>query len=107
MNSGNGQFYALDKILNLHDGYLRPFDFAGHALLLAQSEGDVYLVRNSCPHNGWPLHSGSISEGKIFCEQHGCCFDLSTGAGAIANPCPGILTRYSLEYRGDIVGVLL
>ena len=50
-------------------------------IALFKSGGDVYACNNRCPHEGYPLSEGSLSDGCILtCNWHNWKFDLSTGA---------------------------
>ena len=39
----------------------------------------VYAVDNRCPHMGFPLHKGSVSDGILTCHWHHARFDLESG----------------------------
>ncbi len=51
----------------------------GHAIAVFYHEGEVYAVDNRCPHMGFPLDRGSISDGILTCHWHHARFDLSSG----------------------------
>ena len=50
-----------------------------HTLCLFADGDDVYAVDNRCPHMGFPLHRGTLSDGILTCHWHHARFDLSTG----------------------------
>jgi nitrite reductase/ring-hydroxylating ferredoxin subunit len=50
-----------------------------HTLCLFATGDHVYAVDNRCPHMGFPLHRGTISDGIITCHWHHARFDLATG----------------------------
>jgi nitrite reductase/ring-hydroxylating ferredoxin subunit len=51
----------------------------GHTLaLFADGEG-VRAVDNRCPHMGFPLHRGTLSDGILTCHWHHARFDVATG----------------------------
>ncbi len=41
--------------------------------------GAVHAVDNRCPHMGFPLSRGSVSDGILTCHWHHARFDLSSG----------------------------
>jgi len=43
-------FYALERLMNLYDGYRRPFVVAGQPVLLIQEQGRRIVIQNLCPH---------------------------------------------------------
>lgn len=66
------------------------------------AEGDeVYAVDNRCPHMGFPLHRGSITDGILTCHWHHARFDLCTGG--TFDQWADELRRFPIELRGDDV----
>ena len=51
----------------------------GHAIAVFHHNGRVYAVDNRCPHMGFPLDRGSVSDGILTCHWHHARFDLSSG----------------------------
>ena len=51
----------------------------GHAVAVFHHSGQVYAVDNRCPHMGFPLDRGSVSDGILTCHWHHARFDLSSG----------------------------
>ncbi len=41
--------------------------------------GEIHAVDNRCPHLGFPLHKGTVSDGILTCHWHHARFDLSSG----------------------------
>jgi nitrite reductase/ring-hydroxylating ferredoxin subunit len=39
----------------------------------------LFAIDDRCPHRGFPLHDGSVSETTVRCRTHGSCFDLVSG----------------------------
>ncbi|MEQ8985886.1 MAG: Rieske 2Fe-2S domain-containing protein [Deltaproteobacteria bacterium] len=42
-------------------------------------EGEIYAVENRCPHEGYPLSTGRVADGKLTCEWHNWKFNLADG----------------------------
>jgi nitrite reductase/ring-hydroxylating ferredoxin subunit len=101
-------FRPLEKLINLHDGYVRRFHIDGTGLMLLQHDGERYLVESHCPHQAAPLDEGSVSGGVVECPRHRYRFRLADGQllQATEGPCRGLRT-YELVYEGNEVGVLL
>jgi nitrite reductase/ring-hydroxylating ferredoxin subunit len=75
----------------------------GHTVCLL-AEGDaVYAVDNRCPHMGFPLHRGTISDGILTCHWHHARFDLCTGG--TFDQFADELRRFPVEVDGDDVYV--
>ncbi len=50
-----------------------------HPIAVFFHEGKVFAVDNRCPHLGFPLSKGSVSDGILTCHWHHARFDLSSG----------------------------
>ncbi len=98
-------FHRLEKLVNLHDGYRRGFRIGGRVVLLIQQEGRVYLLENTCPHQGHPLHTATIEGDVIRCASHGFEFSLATGRNVNFGGTCGSLVRYEPVYEGGDLGV--
>jgi nitrite reductase/ring-hydroxylating ferredoxin subunit len=44
------------------------------------AEDELYAVDNRCPHEGYPLDKGWVSNGVVTCPWHNFKFDLKSGA---------------------------
>jgi nitrite reductase/ring-hydroxylating ferredoxin subunit len=56
----------------------------GEEYFLLSHGGELYLVRNACPHRGGPLKFGYVNEaGEIVCPMHHNAFSIE---GLIAQP---------------------
>ena len=73
-----GQIRA-GTIDELKDGACRVVTGGGHTIAVVYHDGKVYAVDNRCPHMGFPLDRGSISDGILTCHWHHARFDLSSG----------------------------
>jgi nitrite reductase/ring-hydroxylating ferredoxin subunit len=51
----------------------------GHSLVLFADGDDVRALDNRCPHMGFPLHRGTLSDGILTCHWHHARFDLCSG----------------------------
>lgn len=102
------RFFALEKLINLHDDYARQFKIDGLQLLLVQHGGRLHLLEANCPHRGHPLASSRISGGVIECPLHRYRFALQGGRllHATEERCRGLRT-FDVVYAGNEVGVML
>lgn len=79
---------------------------AQHApILLIYHDDIVYAVDNRCPHMGFPLARGSVSDGIITCHWHHARFCLSSGG--TFDPFADDLRTYPVEVDGDQIWVEL
>lgn len=102
------RFFALEKLINLHDGYLRSFKIDNLQLLLIQRDSELFLLEANCPHRAHPLDVASIKDGVIECALHRYQFNLADGRLLLASEeaCRG-LRIFELIYEGNEVGMML
>ena len=102
------RFYPLEKLINLHDDYLRQFKIDNLQLLLIQRLGRLFLLEAHCPHRGHALATASITDGTIQCSLHQYQFALADGRllQATEEPCRG-LRVFDVVYAGNEIGVML
>lgn len=96
-------YRALEKLINLHDGYRKVVSVDGHQLLLFQSHGTPRLINRYCPHAGQALDGAMVTADTIICPKHQIQFSLSDGVSR-GNACAG-LGVYDLVYEGNTLGV--
>lgn len=97
------QFYPLERLHRLYDGYQRAVTVAGRSLLVLQENSQVYIIANQCPHMDAPLTYATIKQGILRCPLHGIEFKLTTGESVLG--AVGPLKRFAPVYSGDQVGV--
>ncbi len=103
------QYYGLEKLMNLSDGYRKVFKIDAHELMLAQIDGQRFLIEARCPHRGLSLEHASVSAGgRLHCPHHHYQFNWNTGAleAYSEEPCRA-LRVFKLVYQGNEVGVML
>ena len=102
------RFYSLEKLINLHDSYVRQFKINNLQLLLIQRLGEIFLLEAYCPHRGHPLATASVEGGLIRCAMHQYQFALADGRllHATEEPCRA-LRVFDVVYAGNEIGVML
>ncbi len=43
------------------------------------SSGRPWAIEDRCPHMGFPLHRGTLTDGLVICHWHHARFDLASG----------------------------
>lgn len=65
-----------------------PLKLLGEPVVVFRDrEGRAVALRDRCAHRGYPLHAGSVLEGRLRCPLHGWTFDSAGKCTAI--PCEG------------------
>lgn len=102
------RFFALEKLINLHDDYARRFKIDALQLLLVQRQGRLHLLDSNCPHREQPFDVAMIGSSDVECPVHGYRFSLLDGRvlRSTEEPCRA-LRVYALAYEGNEVGVVL
>lgn len=93
---------ALANINELKPGQMKKVEVNGRKLILANAEGDYFLVDEMCSHEDFSLYLGCIQDRKIKCSLHGSYFDLKTGEPLEEPACEAIGT-YPLTISEDKV----
>lgn len=71
---------------------MKKIKLNGKRLLLANAEGQHYVVDEMCSHEDYSLYLGCIKDRRIKCSLHGSFFDLETGAPTVEPACEPIRT---------------
>ena len=67
----------------------------GRQVLVLRTERGLYACNNRCPHEGYPLREGSLSDGCVLtCNWHNWKFDLATGETLVGGD---KLSRYAVK----------
>ncbi len=72
---------------------------AGEIAVLCNEDGELFAVRNRCPHRGGPLSEGFVSGKTVFCPLHNWQIDLESGE-ALA-PDQGCVKIFPLKTEGE------
>ena len=87
-------------------GELRATRLAdGTPVCVGNADGQLFAVRDACPHSAFPLSNGMLLPGaRLECGWHGAQFDCRTGA-VLEGPADEPLIRY--EVRSDDSGIFV
>ena len=99
------RFLALDKLINLQEGYRQRFKIDALDLILVGGAGEISAFAALCPHQEQSLEHGRIESGVIYCPRHGFAFSLTSGEH-LSGQCAR-LAIYTVHYEGNEVGILL
>ncbi|GAB5449758.1 MAG: hypothetical protein Hals2KO_00860 [Halioglobus sp.] len=104
----NRRFQALEKLINLSEGYSSRFRIDHLHLLLFHRNGETHLVEATCPHRAHLLDPASIIDGAIECPAHHYRFSLQDGSliNSPGEPCRN-LRVFPLVYEGSEIGIML
>jgi len=73
----------------------------GRQILLMKTAAGVFACTNRCPHEGYPLSEGTLTEGCVLtCNWHNWKFDLASGATLVGGD---RLTRFPVRLENGRV----
>lgn len=106
---------------DLPPGSSRPVEVAGRSIAVFNVEGDLYALRNVCPHHGAPLCAGRITgtmrspaveqyryddavpDRILRCPWHGYEFKLADGCSLTAPDRLRVRTYEVAAENGEVV----
>ncbi len=91
------------SLSELETDRLRVVAVEGRTILLIYEEGSVFALDNRCPHMGFPLHRGSVSDGILTCHWHHAKFDLA--GGCTLDPFADDVPSFAVDVREGAVYV--
>ena len=77
----------------------------GNIALFRTADGEVFALRDKCPHKGGPLSQGIVFGNKVACPLHGWNICLEDG-NAVA-PDVGCARSYPVKVEGEVVYLAL
>jgi toluene monooxygenase system ferredoxin subunit len=86
-------------------GEMRGVAVGTERLLVVRLDDGVCVFRDRCPHQGYPLSEGELTNGVITCRVHRHTFDAASGDGI--NPQRPCLTKLVARVEGGQVLVEL
>ncbi|MBR8830038.1 MAG: Carnitine monooxygenase oxygenase subunit [Chroococcopsis gigantea SAG 12.99] len=73
-------WYVATSAKNLKAGQLVAKKMLGEPIVIGRrTDGEVFALRDICPHRGIPLHHGWIEDRSVCCCYHGWKFDTDSG----------------------------
>ncbi len=102
---GSADYVDLVAAAEIAPGSLRPFEVAGHKLLVCRAGDEYFAIENKCSHTGALLTRGRIRGDCIVCPVHGARFQLRDGKH-LTPPASTGLRSFAARVRDGRVQVL-
>jgi nitrite reductase/ring-hydroxylating ferredoxin subunit len=84
-------------------GELAAFDVDGTRIAIANADGRLFAIDDTCTHEQCSLSEEGTLEGTVVtCGCHGAQFDVTTGA-VLAPPAPEPVKAYPLRIEQGVV----
>ncbi len=100
------EFIEAGSAGELRPGTMKRIDIGGRRLLLANVEGRLCAVDDTCTHEEASLSTGVLKGRLVKCPLHGSRFDVCTGA-ALEEPAQENLRTYPVREEDGRVFVAL
>ena len=97
----NDQFIFAAMLADVRVGTTKKVCFANHGpILLANVDGAIYAVDDTCTHEDSSLALGCLREDKVKCTLHGSWFSVISGEPS-EEPADEALNRYQVKIKND------
>lgn len=100
------QFIRVCRREDIPKGTVRAYHVDNHDIILANDNGRIYALSNTCSHDGGELGEGSLIDGQVVCPRHGARFDIKTGQATRMPAVVGVQKYEVKEEDGDILVAL-
>ncbi|MDP6706554.1 MAG: Rieske (2Fe-2S) protein [Alphaproteobacteria bacterium] len=89
---------AADELV---EGHARVFKHGTKQIAVLKTEAGIYACNNRCPHEGYPLKVGTLTDGCVLtCNWHNWKFDLESGETLVGGD---RLRRYPVHLKAGAV----
>jgi nitrite reductase/ring-hydroxylating ferredoxin subunit len=95
-------FYPVANIDEFAPGELKYVEAGGHAICLANVNGEILALDNACTHEGAPLSDGTLAGMRLQCPVHGGVFDAFSGE-PLRYPAVRPVKTYSVEVEDGVI----
>ena len=93
------EFAEAGKADELAPGAMKRVDVRGRRILLANVDGRICAVDDTCTHEEASLSTGVLKGGLVKCPLHGSRFNVCTGK-ALEEPAEENLRTYAVRLEG-------
>jgi len=104
--SSSSKYIDVAAVADLTPGNTLKIITTAGAILLANVEGKLYAVDDTCTHEDSSLSLGCLKGDLISCTLHGSRFNVRTGQ-PMEEPATEALCRYPVRVRNSRIEVCL
>ena len=93
-------FVKVAQVSEIKPGEMISVEVDNEQVLLANVDGSIHAVDDTCSHAYATLSEGELSGEEVECPLHGGKFNLTTGE-AIGPPADEAVQVYKVQIEGD------
>jgi 3-phenylpropionate/trans-cinnamate dioxygenase ferredoxin subunit len=93
-------FVKIAEMGDLSPGEMMAVDVGDQRILLANVDGNVCAIDDTCTHAYASLSDGDLSGNEVECPLHGATFNVHTGE-VLTPPAPDSVKAYELRIEGQ------
>lgn len=97
-------FITVARLDEIRPGKSKRVIVEGHPILLANVDGELFALDDTCTHEDSSLSLGCLRDGRVKCTLHGSWFDLRSGEPS-EPPATQPLRTYPVECVDDEVRI--
>lgn len=97
-----GGFVAVGRLSDFPEGKAVARTVGARSIVIYRSGGELFALKDICPHMGDALHRLPPSGSEAVCIGHGWRFDLRTGQCTRGDPQARVAV-YPVQVNGDTV----
>jgi len=90
----------IGSVKDVAAGQMRAFDVAGTKVDVANADGHLYALEDTCTHRGCSLATGKLEGTTVTCRCHGSQFDVTSGA-VVRGPATRPVRSRSVQIAGE------
>ncbi len=97
------EYVKVARVDEIAPGSMKLVVVNGVPVCLANLEGQIHAIGDTCTHEGGPLSEGTLEGHVVACPWHGAEFDVRTGA-VLAMPAVEPVPSYDVKVEaGDVL----
>ena len=97
-----GEFVRGARRADIPPGAIVRVEAGGHAIAVANVDGEFYAIDDTCTHEEASLSEGGLTGEVVVCARHGARFNVKTGR-VLSLPAVRSVATYAVKVEGDDV----
>jgi len=100
--SPGGAYVRVARRADVPPGTMLRAEAGGHAIVLANVDGELFAIDDTCSHEEASLSEGGLTGEVVVCPRHGARFNVKTGR-VLSLPAVRSVATYAVKVEGEDV----